>query len=84
MVVSNICIIFASLKVKIYKHKKMKIIKVCPFCGKENVVEMTYEQYEQYVSGKGYVQNIFPNLSAEEREILISGICPKCWDETFK
>ena len=29
------------------------------------------------------VQIAFPYLSAEERETLISGICPKCWDETF-
>ncbi len=28
-------------------------------------------------------QNAFPYLSADEREMLISGVCPKCWAKTF-
>jgi hypothetical protein len=31
-----------------------------------------------------YVQDAFPYLSAPEREQLISGTHPKCWDEMFE
>ena len=29
------------------------------------------------------IQDAFPDLSADEREFLISGLCKKGWDETF-
>ena len=28
-------------------------------------------------------QVAFPYLSADEREMLITGICPTCWDKMF-
>ena len=30
-----------------------------------------------------FVQDAFPYLSAEVREMLISGICPSCWNNMF-
>lgn len=30
-----------------------------------------------------FVQNAFPNMSAGDREFLISGISPKGWEQTF-
>ena len=30
-----------------------------------------------------YVQDLFPYLSADERELLVSGVCGKCYDEMF-
>ena len=29
------------------------------------------------------IQIAFPDLTADQREILISGICPECWDKIF-
>jgi len=55
----------------------------CPQCGKISTLEMTKEQYEQYKSGDNYIQNIFPNWSPAIREMLITGICPDCWDKMF-
>lgn len=62
----------------------------CPFC--KNVVRtpVSEEVYDRYAdwssrirSEREPVQKVFPELSAEIREMLISGICPKCWDEMF-
>lgn len=54
----------------------------CPFCKKKNPpVAATKEQYERYVGGKESIQYIFPNLSPQERESLITGMCAKCWRE---
>jgi hypothetical protein len=29
------------------------------------------------------IQQVFPDMSAEDRELLISGIHPVCWDQLF-
>lgn len=60
----------------------MNVIVNCPYCGKESNVLLTPEQwsrYNRYLSGKGHIQNALPDLSAEERELLITGICEECW-----
>lgn len=36
-----------------------------------------------YQSGLGLVQDIFHDLSADDREFIMSGISPEAWDETF-
>lgn len=30
------------------------------------------------------IQNALPYLTEDEREIMISGMCPICWKETFE
>jgi hypothetical protein len=60
----------------------MKVVKrTCPWCGQENSVEMTDEQYDEYTTGASTIQRIFPELTPATREILITGICGKCWDK---
>lgn len=55
----------------------------CPQCGKIHTLEMTKEQYSQYKSGEGYIQDIFSDWDPSIREMLISGICPNCWNKIF-
>ena len=58
----------------------------CPFCGKDNRVEVTEREmtgYEKWVRGEGNIQNVMPFLSVEKREILISGTCLKCQSSVF-
>ena len=57
-------------------------IVYCPFCGEENYVEVTEEQIIAINNGE-LIQNACPNLTATEREMLISGICPKCQEKIF-
>lgn len=54
----------------------------CPFCGKVSVVTVNEKDYEAWQSG-ALVQNAFPYLSANDREILVSGICEECWEGMF-
>ena len=58
------------------------VSNVCPFCGKEHAVEVSAADFWEWNDG-ALVQDAFPYLSANEREILISGICPTCWDKMF-
>ncbi len=54
----------------------------CPFCGCTNGVEVNEKDYLDWQDG-ALVQDAFPYLNASEREMLISGICPTCWFNTF-
>ena len=63
----------------------------CPFCRKAHTVQVHGKAHTVQVHGKDYrawqngkhAQDAFPYLSANERELLISGIYPSCWDNMF-
>ncbi len=58
------------------------ITTTCPFCGKSHGVKVSAADFWEWNDG-ALVQDAFPYLSADEREMLISGICPTCWDKMF-
>ena len=62
--------------------KEVCVVTRCPFCGRGNEVEVNENDYWDWQDGE-LVQVAFPYLSANEREMLISGICPTCWEKTF-
>lgn len=54
---------------------------VCPFCGKLSTVKLNKKQmdaYAEFLNGNIRVQEI-PNLTPDEREVLLTGICDDCW-----
>lgn len=57
--------------------------KRCFHCGKDSEITITTAQYEAWVVNDGYIQDIFPEMTNEDREVLISGTHPKCWEEMF-
>lgn len=63
-------------------RKEVTIVTTCPFCGRANEVEVNEMDYLDWDDGL-LVQDAFPYLSADEREMLITGICPTCWDKMF-
>lgn len=65
-----------------YNRHEVCIITQCPFCGRGNEVEVNETDYLDWDDGK-MAQDAFPYLSADEREMLISGCCPQCWDKMF-
>lgn len=52
----------------------------CVICSKPKTVSVLGE--ELYKFNKGLISQI--SNPDDEREFLISGICPECWNETFK
>jgi len=62
----------------------MLITKTSPFSGNTNVMEIdvTQEQIALWESGV-LIQNAMPNLSADEREFIMTGITPAEWDSAF-
>ena len=63
-------------------YKEICVVKYCPFCGKGQEVEVNEQDYWDWEDGT-LAQDAFPYLDPEEREVLISGICPTCWDSMF-
>ena len=60
----------------------MDIITFCPICHEEHIIHVEVEDYLAWTDG-ATAQVAFPYLSADEREMLISGICPTCWASMF-
>lgn len=54
----------------------------CCVCGEQAVVTVTKDGLEAWRGG-AYVQRAFPEMKPDQRELLVSGTHPKCWDELF-
>ena len=67
------------------KDLTMLITRTSPFSGNTNSmeIEVTQEQLSSWESGV-LIQNAMPNLSADEREFIMTGITPAEWDSAFK
>ena len=63
-------------------HKEVEVVTRCPICGSANYIAVNEMDYLDWQDGK-LAQDAFPYLNADAREMLISGICPDCWERTF-
>ena len=63
-------------------YKEVSVVTRCPICGRGNEVEVNEMDYLDWQDGV-LAQVAFPYLSANEREMLISGVCPTCWNNVF-
>ena len=48
-----------------------------------NVFGMTAQQVADKLNNNQNIQDAFPNLSSNDRELLITGISPKEWETLF-
>lgn len=46
-------------------------------------MDVTLRQLQDYYEGEGAVQQIFPQLTAGEREFIMTGVTPEEFDKTF-
>lgn len=68
----------------------MKISKISHLTGEYNTreIDITIDQYNDWQNvlenkSRRPIQDVFPNLSADDREFMISGITPEEWDNAF-
>lgn len=54
--------------------------QTCSGCREEFVLLATEQEVDKYLHG-AFAQEAFPKWTADERELLISGMCGKCFDE---
>jgi len=66
----------------------MRLTAVCQVCGVHDGVDVAERKYRRWLAGVTglYVQEVWPRLSNQEREIIIAQrtnyyLCQKEWDE---
>ena len=62
----------------------MEVVDItCIDCGERHVVKFRKEDFFDWSEGKRLIKDAFSYLSADERELIKTGICPKCWEKMF-
>jgi hypothetical protein len=63
----------------------MLITRRSGLSGKINSLEIdvTQEQMDEYEKGGKLIQSVFPSLTSDEREFIMTGITRQEWDESF-
>ena len=57
----------------------------CVICGEEHMqIPVSLSDVVAWRESDTLIQVAFPRLSDDQREMLLSGIGPKCFDEMFK
>lgn len=60
--------------------QEMHIFRVDdPNCGKTFTLAVTEAEYKNWKDGM-LIQDAMPSLGKNDRELLISGTCPECWN----
>jgi len=63
----------------------MLIERKSMFTGKINVMDLdvTYDELERWMDGE-LIQKVFPHLTTDEREFLMTGTTPEEWEKFNK
>lgn len=63
-------------------EKSVCTVKItCRKCGKVYEFPVFVDDLEKYTTRQMNIQDALPYVSPEYRELIISHICPTCWDE---
>lgn len=62
--------------------KFVAVCKRCPKCHQLHGVAVFKQDYIDWAEG-GLIQNCFPYLTANQRELVKTGICEECWERIF-
>lgn len=65
------------------QQPRVEITRVCIKCMKKKVFNLNATAVKAWQSGS-FIQDVFPFMSAGDREMLISSICSQCFDDMFK
>lgn len=55
----------------------------CVACGTQHELSLEKSKFDRWQAGE-HLQVAFPELTIDERELLISGTCSDCFDNMFK
>ena len=55
----------------------------CNTCGKSRTISLDIHEYKSWKNGK-CIQQAFPEIDTNTRELMISGMCGKCFEAMCK
>ncbi len=61
---------------------KLTVDIQCKKCNKLINIPYNQDAVNKWKAG-ALIQDVMPNLNADQRELLISGICGPCYDQMF-
>jgi len=62
----------------------MELAIQCKYCNQVYIVkDIKPEDYQEWHNGLGLIQDVMSYLSPEDRELMISRTCDKCWNTMF-
>jgi hypothetical protein len=64
------------------ENAQAKISLNCVSCQTPHNLTVPAQNYMDWRNGT-YIQNALSMLNKDDREMLVSGICPECWDAMF-
>lgn len=64
-------------------EEKLPYSVTCIECGERHLVYVDPTDLVLWMDKKGLIQDLMPYLSDEERELLISKTCNKCFNKLF-
>lgn len=68
---------------KFKKDNSVEVKIFCSCCNNSKTFNITRIQYEDWQNNRRLVQDIFPDMDKDMREMFITGICPSCWNKMF-
>ena len=72
------------IDVQIVTDEHAVVSAKCVSCLALTPLEITPQELKKFLGSKSSIQDCFPNMDREYREMLISGFCPSCWRQLFK
>ena len=55
----------------------------CRHCRESYIVPISEQEYLNWIKKGAFIQDEFPELDSNERELLISQTCGNCWNKIF-
>ena len=62
--------------------KIQTIVIPCNFCDVRKALQGSTDALDRYNSGTK-IQVAFPLMSADDRELILNGTCPDCYDKLY-
>lgn len=59
------------------------VTQPCMKCGKSSIVEITSKEYQRFYVQHEFLQDVFAHWTPDQRELLLTGTHPRCWDAMF-
>lgn len=61
----------------------VELKRTCCFCDGSTAIVLDKDKFDRWLYGE-WVQNVWPELSADDREMLVTGTHAECWDKLFE
>lgn len=72
------------MKIEQLNSQEYQLTIRCCRCGELKTFTVPVKGFDNYMFNRHInIQDAMPGVSPENREMIISQICPKCWNEMF-